>query len=476
MERTIKDLNKDIGEYFPALLRHAQQNKDLQIAVSQGLDALDKGSLSWAPLNQIMHLCSQAGMNEGFYRYYFLVNPETHPYPCEKVFSEEQFEPPEGTAEVQSLRQLHWGIRRFIYDAMLYWGNFRQAYRDLRGKTCAEIEDLFRSKRVDERRLITRGKVADPFDIPRDNRFLISETACKTYAQQDRVEEADHVRLALEAFDELRSRGIAVTPEKLKEETRAKADGKSQLDLFDLLYEDATESITSREDVIALYTGQWKVFKSARDTALQNTRIYLSICNDLDVYVATSMRTRDDFRDMARACQDIFKDERLKKYNLRYFDPTLSAAKYHEDKGIIECLMVKTCRVLLYFAQHKESLGKVSELAMALTLGKPVIVLYPSDARGMEIYRFYLERHPLLRLVEFATGVVNGAIVTQSKDHVVLLLERIFSNKMEYDINRKDGTEGYYLLKERLTQSTTRIVTDDQLLTETFWNNYNSIY
>ncbi len=207
-----------------------------------------------------------------------------------------------------------------------------------------------------------------------------------------------------------------------------------------------------------------------------NTKTYLSMCSDLDVYVATSMRTREDFRDMAKTCDKIFTDERLKKYNVRYFDPTLSAAKYHEDKGIIECLMVKTCKLLLYFAQHKESLGKVSELAMALSLGKPAIILCPSDSRGTEIYNFYLEKHPLVRLVEFKTGVVNGAMVTQKEEDVIMLIERLFSNKMEYALERKPGTEGYWLLKEMLTQTTIRVVTDDQMLTETFWNNYHRVY
>lgn len=415
-------------------------------------------------------------MSEGFYRYYFLNNPDLHPYPCDRLFPDESYEPPKGVVEIQSLKHLKWGIQRFMYDAMLFWGNFRQAYRDLRTKDFREIGEFFSARRINEKRLMRRGKVTNPISIPRDDRYLISEMACKTYQQLQKIEDGDHVRVALDAFDELRAEGAEVTPEKLKDRARAKAEGKSQLDLFNLLYEDPSGFITSKEGVLALYAGQWQAFQKAREFALENTRIYLSICSDLDVYVATSMRTREDFRDMARACEDIFGDERLKKYNIRYFDPTLSAAKYHEDKGLIECLMVKTCKVLLYFAQYKESLGKASELAMALSLGKPVIVLCPSDTRGAEIYSFYLERHPLLRLVEFATGVVNGAIVTRKREDVVLLLERILSNNMEYNLNRKPDTEAYYLLQERLTESTVRIVTDDLLLTETFWNNYHSVH
>ncbi|MGH9961196.1 MAG: hypothetical protein ACREBC_29415, partial [Pyrinomonadaceae bacterium] len=69
---------------------------------------------------------------------------------------------------------------------------------------------------------------------------------------------------------------------------------------------------------------------------------------------------------MAEVCERIFRSQALRKYNIRYFDPTLSASQYHEDKGIIECLMVKTAKVLLYFAQLKETFGKASECAMAL--------------------------------------------------------------------------------------------------------------
>ena len=46
---------------------------------------------------------------------------------------------------------------------------------------------------------------------------------------------------------------------------------------------------------------------------------------------------------------------------------------------------------------------------------------------------------------------------------------------MEYDLERKAGTDAYYLLKERLTGTTVRVITDDKLLTQTFWNNWHGI-
>lgn len=475
MNASIDDIRDTIGEYFPAIVKRTCDDTDIRDAIENGLTALVSGSLSWARLNQIMHLCSEAGMSEGFYRYYFLTVPQSHPYPVEKVFADGDYKPPEDTENIISRKQLQFGLRRFMYDAMLYWGNVRQAYRDLRQKSLSEMETLFDSKRVNEGRLIRRGKVVDPIEIPRDDRYLIAELACKTYEQRDNLAECEHIKLALSAFEELRAQGIAVTPEQLKAKTKDLAAAQGQSDLFTLLYEEATTEMTSSEEVVALYSGQHSAFRIARENALRNTRTYLSICSDLDVYVATSMRTRDDFREMARACEVIFGSELLSRYNVRHFDPTLSAANYHEDKGIIECLMVKTAKVLLYFAQHKESLGKVSEYAMAVSLGKPAIVLCPEDARGGEIFEFYRDKHPLLRLVEFDTGIVNGAIVTKKTADVPILLKRIFTNRMEYDLQRKTGTDAYYLLKERLTQSTVRVITDDKLLTETFWNNYHHI-
>jgi hypothetical protein len=138
--------------------------------------------------------------------------------------------------------------------------------------------------------------------------------------------------------------------------------------------------------------------------------------------------------------------------------------------------MVKMAKVILYFAQYKESLGKVSEYAMGLSLGKPVIILCPDDGLGHERYDFYRNSHPLTRLVEFKTGIVNGAMITYKVDDVVRLLGRIFTNTMEYNLERKEGTDAYYLLRERLTDTTVRVATDNKLLTESFWNNWHEAY
>ncbi len=226
-------------------------------------------------------------------------------------------------------------------------------------------------------------------------------------------------------------------------------------------------TVQSESDLLDKYRDIADTFTGARQSALKNTQIYLSMAADLDVYVATSMRDRADFRNMAAVCESIFSHPALRDLHLRYFDPTLSAAGGHEDKGVIECLMVKCTKVLLYCAGTQETYGKDAEAAMALSLGKPVIFLCEKD----EKVRFFREIHPLSRLIEFQTGIAVGAMATSSVDEVIILLRRIFENRMEYVLEQP--RRGYYRLNEKLTGSTVRFQTNDNMLRETFWNCYH---
>jgi hypothetical protein len=110
----------------------------------------------------------------------------------------------------------------------------------------------------------------------------------------------------------------------------------------------------------------------------------------------------------------------------------MSAAQGHEDKGLIECLMVKCAKVLLYCAGARDSFGKDVEAAMALSLGKPVIFFCEESARG----EFFKTVHPLSRLIDFQTGVVVGVMAASKIEDVVLLISRIFNNKMAYEIEQ----------------------------------------
>ena len=179
------------------------------------------------------------------------------------------------------------------------------------------------------------------------------------------------------------------------------------------------------------------------------------------------MRNRQQFRDMAKTCDQIFEHPAVRHLHLRYFEPTLSAAAGHEDKGLIECLMVKCSKALIYMAGDKDSYGKDAEAAMALSLGRPVIFLCDELRRR----QFFSDIHPLSRLIDFQSGVAVGAMATSSPDEAAQLLGRIFENKMQY--NLEHPKPGYFRLKERRTGSVVRLQTNDRLLRETFWNCYH---
>jgi hypothetical protein len=129
--------------------------------------------------------------------------------------------------------------------------------------------------------------------------------------------------------------------------------------------------------------------------------------------------------------------------------------------------MVKCAKLLVYCAGERESYGKDAEAAMALSLGKPVIFYCDQEQR----LRFYRDVHPLSRLIEFETGVAVGAMVTDKVEEVSELICRILENRMVYYLEQ--SKPGFLRLKDSLTGSVVRLQTNDQLLTETFWNHYH---
>jgi hypothetical protein len=316
----------------------------------------------------------------------------------------------------------------------------------------------------------TRG-VALPFHaIPVDDRYLIAELACKAYSPLDAGTELLIERVLFKAYKELGAAKIKIKDLFDKDSALAKSDPQTQMMLQFTTEEFADEIVSSQEDIHEKVQSVAKRFAEARRLAMLNTRLYLSIVNELDVYAATSMRKRSDFREMNRDTARIFSHPPLRKIHIRYFDPTISAADGHEDKGLIECLMVKCAKALIYFAGETDSFGKDAEVSMALSLGKPVIILCPATEKGEQRMKFFRDIHPLSRMIQMETGIPVGAMITSDPTIAARLLERIFTNSMEYDLAQTG--DGYLRLKERLTQSVVRLQTNDQMLRQSFSHYY----
>jgi hypothetical protein len=436
--------------------------------VVEVLAKCEERPISCEVLNQLLILSHEGGVSRGFFDFYFLYDP--HPDGCSWYDPKKlpEFEDRFLTAtELLSLKHLKWGLRRLYMDALLSFGNIRQAFRSLRtARDRYDVAAQLKRYAFDTKSMISRGSGLPLEPIARDDRYLIAEIACKTY------DPADRSLPALSEFMRTRYREQSEAGKKaitLKELISAVPIQESYTSdqLSFALDEVLDRKIHSEEEIAAAIDPISHKFHAAREKALLNTKLYLSMISDLDIYVATSMRKREDFRAMAEFCDTVFGDEKLRDLRLRYFDPTRSAAIGHEDKGLIECLMVKCAKTLVYNAGTSDSFGKAAEAAMALSLGKPVI-FYCDQQTRLSIYR---DVHPLTRLITFENGVAVGAIVTENRLHVVELLSRIFKNEMDLELTKKK--DHYFLLNERLTDSTIRLQTDDLLLRETFWNYYN---
>lgn len=427
------------------------------------LARLNSEPLSKVQLNQLLGFSEERAVSDGFFKFYWLSDPSV-PY---KLSVLDGFQGSySGLEDIRSIEQFFYGLRRIFIDGLLNRGNVRNFYRSNCHKSFEELVQQSRDQLFDTAAIKRRGPPL-PFDaINRDERYLISEMACKSYGSTPKS--AGELKDALVAAWRSHSSagGGRVSIRDLLSGRAPQLQMRLQFSADDIL----DDEVESEADVERTYGAVADKFISARKSALKNTALYLSLVNDLDVYVATSMRTRDDFRAMADQCEEIFQHESVKDLHLRYFDPTLSAAEGHEDKGLIECLMVKCAKVLVYCAGEKESYGKDAEAAMALSLGKPVIFLCNEETRS----NFYREVHPLSRLINFTNGVAVGAIVTTDRSQVSELLDRIFENEMEYDLAQPADRPGYLQLKERLTGSVVRIQTNDSMLTEAFWNYYRS--
>ena len=258
-------------------------------------------------------------------------------------------------------------------DALLSFGNIRQAYRALRNlKGKHEVRAQTSRCAFNTKEMIARGSGLPLEPIARDDRYLIAEIACKTYDPAD-SDLPSLTEFMKDRFKKQQSAGRKVTTVRELVSSVPQQDQYTSDQLSFSLDEVLDQQINSEDEIANAIEPIRNKFQAARERALKNTKLYLSMIADLDIYVATSMRKRDDFRAMAEFCNEVFQDSRLKDLKLRYFGPTRSAAIGHEDKGLIECLMVKCAKILVYNAGTSDSFGKDVEAAMALSLGKPVV-------------------------------------------------------------------------------------------------------
>ncbi len=148
------------------------------ITILESLKDLQTNTLTRARFNQLLTLAHEAPISDAMFQYYWLSAPIDHPYDVKSIteFNENWI----SLTSIASIEQLYWGMYRFYVDALLYFGSIRTAYQTFRDLSEDELKAFFR-RHIFNDAISNRGPCLEFNAIPKDDRYLISEMACKSY-------------------------------------------------------------------------------------------------------------------------------------------------------------------------------------------------------------------------------------------------------------------------------------------------------
>jgi hypothetical protein len=423
-----------------------------------------------------------------------------HLPPVNKEFFERYF--PE---VVSSVPQFKAGLDKFIIDALWHFGDLERAYLQL--CDMGGIEDYFNehSFHVGELKERLPWTLVEQIN-PTDRGFLGYVSGQRPKHQQDLLGFAELVVEELESnkasYENLSSQQISesileklskVKPEiKIKIEEFNKLKEIKKLDLFSSKELETTKAAlgnfkTQIAETIAK-------IERLKEIGKKNQEHYLRNIESIDVYVATSMRNDIEYLDMYNFVNETFSDPKVESLNLRYFDPTLCYCDSRIDKGVIECLLVRSSKVTIYCAQEGDTFGKDSELAATMAQGKPVIVYVPipkatdpdiaeiegENERNKKLQKkiedlekrakTFKDFHPLGLQVGLYDGVARGVIVVRTPQECSSILYKILTNSLDVIISFEQHG---LVLREKETNSVVRVMTGWGVLAHCFWNQFS---
>lgn len=403
-----------------------------------------------------------------------------------------------------SIEEFESSLNRFIKDALWHFGDLKRAYIYLSKHPNI---DLFIKKHEFD---VQEFKERLPWHLveeiePADRGFLGYVSGQRPRQQQALVNVADSVIKEIEDNKtEYKDLTTEQTTQKVLEKlSKTQPEIEEQLNEFKKL-QDAKDldlfsaaKLESSKDVLSKLKLQieetiTKVEK-LKEIGKRNQEHYLRNIESIDVYVATSMRNDEEYLDMYNFVQSTFSDENIKTLNLRHFDPTLCYCDSRIDKGIIECLLVRSTKVTIYCAQEGDTFGKDSELAATMSQGKPVIVYVPTAKKSdfdIDILdsneqmvklkekekklearaKTFKDFHPLGLQVGLYDGVARGVIVVRTPEECAKILFNTLTNNLEVQIKyEQDGI----VLREKETESIIRVTTGWDVLATCFWNQFS---
>lgn len=386
--------------------------------------------------------------------------------------------------KIEAIEAFIHGLQHFIKDALWHFGDIRRAYAVL-----AQFQDI--GKYIEAHKFnINEFYERLPWTLiekiePTERGFLGYVSGRRTYQQQNVLSVSEMILQVLESnqqdFKNLSSEEVEtriaamIKPEEVQAIKELENIGSlGQIDLFS--YAKINENQKAIEAAKEEIRNTIEKIDKLKKIGEQNQIHFLRNIEMIDVYVATSMRDDKEYIEMADFVSKVFGNPVVLPLNLRYFDPTLCYCESRIDKGVIECLLVRTAKVTIYCAQDGDTFGKDSELAATLCQGKPVIVYVPTDEENLDRKavldkraQVFNEFHPLGMQVGLSDGVARGVIVVRSPEQCARILNKVLTNSLEVDIfHEQHGI----VLREKETRSVVRVMTGWGELSHSFWSNF----
>lgn len=419
----------------------------------------DGGEIDRERFNIILSMWKIGSVNKSFFHHYF-------------------------PTRIDSIESFLSGFHRFMRDALWHFGDIRRGLSVL-----SQIEDIDKyiaKHQFDQEEFESRLPWNVVSDItPLDRGFLGYVSGQRPYSEKEVLTSTEAILKLLEdnksdwqklTVKEIKSNiAEAITPQELdKVRQLQQIEECDKIDLWSLSELNANRSAIAA--TVAKVDETIKKIEKLKEIGRTNQLHYLRNIEMIDVYVATSMRDDEEYIEMAKFVDRVFHEPKVASLNLRYFDPTLCYCDSRLDKGIIECLLVRTAKVTVYCAQDGDTFGKDSELAATLCQGKPVIVYVPSDdsdpVRAAKLdnrAKIFSQFHPLGLQVGLYDGVARGVIVVRSPEECSSILYQILTNSLEVEVHFE---EHGVVMREKKTRSIVRTMTGWTELSHCFWSSF----
>jgi len=482
------------------LKKDSIKNKSIQLF----LDSLKRNGLNWPQFNELLLLLSMKRVSEGFFNYFFRVS----------------------NIDMDNVKK---GIINFRGMSMLCFGNFRYAYKSLRNKNQQEIEKILTDacsllvnreeacrERADE--IVTIEKIC------KDDTWLMGYISKRKIEEELQVLESKIDSKRRNDPTDLQFRKLLKVYKSIEERREAslKSGVRNTKTYLTWDYMDVYVATSMRNQWEYSETSEFisKVFSNSKLNSLKlrffdPTQSFCDSRFDKGLIEGLMLKRALFTLYMAQESDTMGKDSELAatlsqgKLVVAYV-PEINIDEYIDRVSLYPICFFKSRYLNLeseeVFLDNDEVFSKIFEnysemlsdffLKCDKYISDNPFTLDPDHskrfieqesnfnnicrlmANAEKIYfdrraRTLIEFHPLAIQVHLSSGVANGVLVVRSHDQCAKLIYALLSGQLCFKIRHiGEIGRGVTVLEESISECAFRVVTDDEDITNSFWNFY----